>query len=51
MFSDLGKALQMVENLIQELKTLNENLSDLKTMIAPYLGWKVIVKDKEEEKL
>ena len=50
MFSDLGKALQMVENLIQELKTLNENLFDLKTMIAPYLGWK-IVKDKEEEKL
>ena len=50
MFPDLEKILPMAEELIKELKLLNENLSDFKEMIAPYLGWKVI-KNKEEEKL
>ena len=48
MFEELAKILPMAEELVKELKILNENLFDLKTMIAPYLGWR-IVDDKEEE--
>lgn len=48
MFSELEKVLSVLEALTKELRMLNENLLDLKTMIAPYLGWRV-VNDKEEE--
>ena len=46
MFSDIEKALQLLEALIKELKALNENLADIKRMTADLLGWK-IVDDKE----
>ena len=45
---DLEKAVSLLEVLIKELKILNEHLGDLKEMIAPYLGFRV-VKDKEEK--
>ncbi len=41
MFPDLQKILPMIEALVEELKVLNENLSDLKIMIAPKLGFKI----------
>ncbi len=47
MFEDLQKILPMIEALVEELKVLNENLSDIKKMIAPYLGFKIV---KEEKK-
>ena len=46
--SDLGKVLPMLEGLVKELKILNENLSDLKKMVADYLGWKVLDDEKKE---
>ena len=48
MFPDLEKILPMIEALVEELKVLNENLSDLKIMIAPKLGFKITKKKKEE---
>lgn len=47
MIPDLEKILPVIEDLVRELKLLNENLLDLKTMIAPLLGFRV-VKEKEE---
>ena len=49
MFSDLEKALVMLEALIKELRVLNENLSQFKEMIAPYVGWRVVNDKKEKE--
>jgi len=42
MFSELERVLPVLEALTKELKVLNEHLFDLKKMIAPYLGWKII---------
>ena len=46
MFPDLEKILPIAEELVKELKLLNENLFDLKLMIAPWLGFRVIEKKK-----
>lgn len=32
---------ELLKEFLKEFKDLNENLSDLKRMIAPWLGWKV----------
>jgi len=45
---DLEKILPAIEILTEELKLLNGHLLDLKKMIAPYLGWRVV--EEEEEK-
>ena len=37
---------ELLRDFTKELKVLNENLSDLKEMIAPYLGFRV--KEKKE---
>ena len=42
MSSDIEKALQLLEVLIKELKALNENLTDIKKMVADLLGWKIV---------
>ena len=47
MIPDLEKILPMFEELIKELKILNESLAQLKEMIAPKLGWRV-VEDKKK---
>lgn len=39
----------LLKDFLQEIKNLNEHLSDLKKMIAPYLGFRVI-EDGEKEK-
>ncbi len=49
MFPDLEKALLTIEALLKELKLLNENLLDLKIMIAPYLGFRVVKKGGEDD--
>jgi hypothetical protein len=35
-------ALTQIEDLRRELATLNEHLADLKKIIAPLLGWRVV---------
>ena len=32
---------ELLRDFIKELKVLNENLSDLKEMVAPYLGFRI----------
>lgn len=38
------EAKDLIIDFIKELKVLNENLSDIKEMVAPILGFKVIKK-------
>jgi hypothetical protein len=41
--------INIIEQLIKELKILNDNLYDIKKMIAPFLGYRIIDKNKKEE--
>ena len=35
------KELKQVNELAKEIRKLNEHLSDIKKMVAPYLGWRI----------
>ena len=39
---------ELLEEFLQDLKDLNENLLDLKQMIAPWLGFYVKIKKVKE---
>jgi hypothetical protein len=41
------EALTQIEDLRREIAVLNEHLTDLKKMVAPLLGWRVIVPESE----
>jgi|GEM_PF-4892578 len=40
----------LLKAFIQEIETLNENLSDIKEMVAPFLGFRVIKKEEKNER-